>query len=73
MVLEKPEEVIQEHLANTSVTTHRTKARSPHKPRYIVESESMSINLDRYMDNMQFKLTDFGACESRPPESLSIA
>ena len=65
MVIEKPEEVIENYLSNSNVSMHPTKARSPHKPKYIVESECIPIDLEQCMDNIQFKLADFGSGESK--------
>ena len=65
VTLTDPEQVINEHLANTRVIMRPVKSPSPHMPRFIIQSQPIPLDIERCIEdpNVVYKLADFGMCE----------
>lgn len=63
--LRDPAAVVEEHLTNTQVVMHRTMSHSSHKPKFIVQSQPIPLDLTKCTEDptVTFKLADFGVCE----------
>lgn len=60
--LTDPERVVEEHLASTQVKMSPVNSRSPHKPKFVVESQPIPLDAKRCIEdpNVIYKLSDYG-------------